>query len=606
MAAKNPTDDSKSDNHDSGRNALFVVGEIVLHAQHNSKSAQLSTMEALDNQPDLGLTNLPSKRDSKKQPDPTVQKPPTPDELKLWVDELWKQDGGLSEFPYSVVSSSSFDGSSLVHVYLNNQRQTEKDEETDLAVKDRELRAALNLLNKPKKSIPINGREIIFGSAVPNWCLAGCGHSITDPGPGAFPKPVDNCDVISHPRRHEFPTTKVDDFITSRIRKNASLRVSQNNQPAPEDVNVVIFDTLPPDLDLEAAAKKFPENDLLRRLKNRWKSKQFIFKSAKDLGIELPPDLTQAADGDYHGYTHQGMYNMSDHGLFIAGVISDYVPADHMNIYLVETQNNYGVGTITTLARGIEELIKGNVIPPERMKYPLIVNCSLCVSFRMLQELRDAGLDVSMLEGDLDTLNLDNKHPEEVDNVREFRSLLDPLKELENKFSEGGVRIIAAAGNDSIEGDTPLPARYPAAFSFVLGVGSIEKGGGRNFYSNKADAPPGVGLMVFGGKAKPGGAGGHNDTDEKGEGMLGLYIGDFPVLMPDGTLGKKPSTNGWAWWAGTSFATAVMSGMFARAATKGINIKRDAPNDFRKHLENNRDGLTPGIDEPFIITPQRM
>src|SRR6185369_9503819 len=101
-----------------------------------------------------------------------------------------------------------------------------------------------------------------------------------------------------------------------------------------------------------------------------------------------------------------------------------------------------------------------------------------------------------------------------------------------------GVRIIAAAGNDGqppVSGSAQTPvARWPAAFSCVLGVGAMESNGKRAWYSNQADKPSSDGMMVFGGKMN------HwqnnkeikNLSDDQGEGMLGIYLGDFPDGNP--------------------------------------------------------------------------
>jgi subtilisin family serine protease len=61
---------------------------------------------------------------------------------------------------------------------------------------------------------------------------------------------------------------------------------------------------------------------------------------------------------------------------------------------------------------------------------------------------------------------------------------------------------------------------------------------------------------------------------EPGErnGILGIYLGEYPpepsLSDPEGVgqgwdhVGQR-SINGWAWWAGTSFATPVLTGVIA-------------------------------------------
>ncbi|MBA3872256.1 MAG: S8/S53 family peptidase [Anaerolineae bacterium] len=585
----NPAD--KSRDVDIPRNAYFVVGEIILHAQY------------------------------KNNPDP--KQLPNPDELTKWVENLLNQDDNLTNLAYKVLSSSSFTiknnefAASIVHISIESLRQADEDSHEVLKDKDVKLINIVRQINLLRNPVIINNTRITLQGAIPNWCLAASGHSATDPGPGAYPQPVP---TPPHKHRHEFPTNKVDAVIATKITGgnpeglvSAVAPDSGHSSPYEKRVNVVIFDTAPPREVLDAAYlrnNKLPDsdpakNDLLHRIEQREKHGQFTIKYADQLPtpIILPPNLKQDPEdhNELHGYSHRSLYDMSDHGLFIAGIICDHVPADNMNLYLVETQNNYGVGTIASLAHGIEALINGDIIK-DGMDAPLIVNCSLCISFKTPQELRDVNLDVST-EIDFKKLTpAQIAKPE----IAELRSLYDLMSILDT-FASGGVRMIAAAGNDSTSTDpkyTPEHARYPAAFDIVLGVGAIDNAGNRMFYSNLADVPPKIGLMVFGGQAQKGVD--KNITDTTGDGMLGLYVGSFPDSnTPKGIMPPvTPSTNGWAWWAGTSFSTAVMTGMFARAASKGRDIRRGAANDFRDQLEKNRDRST-NQGEPCIKTPQR-
>jgi hypothetical protein len=102
----------------------------------------------------------------------------------------------------------------------------------------------------------------------------------------------------------------------------------------------------------------------------------------------------------------------------------------------------------------------------------------------------------------------------------------------------------------------------------VIGVGALPKSGPANrhvepaSYSNLSDDTPVIGYATLGGEA---GA---------GQGILGIFISGFPEfcgplpidLLKDvqpGRIQYRPNTNGWARWAGTSFATPVISGLLA-------------------------------------------
>ena len=149
-----------------------------------------------------------------------------------------------------------------------------------------------------------------------------------------------------------------------------------------------------------------------------------------------------------------------------------------------------------------------------------------------------------------------------------------------------GRQVVAAAGNDSWKKKDgqrhAQSARYPAAFTKVLGVGALPQGDPtRNrheasSFSNLGDDPVINGIMTLGGE--PGAR----------KGVLGLYLGEFPESR--GEAGQTPddedengiqpeanrtnnklgwaqvpsnNKNGWAWWAGTSFATPILTAVIA-------------------------------------------
>jgi len=142
--------------------------------------------------------------------------------------------------------------------------------------------------------------------------------------------------------------------------------------------------------------------------------------------------------------------------------------------------------------------------------------------------------------------------------------------------------IVAAAGNDAIEGKdsetkTKRPgARFPAAFSKVVGVSALDKALALARYSNTSDDPQVDGLAVFGGQAelrdKPEAIVPPGDPDKQvyyampDEAVLGIYTDQFPGLVSEVPI---ESTNGWGWWAGTSFAVPVIAGLMAKAMKQG-------------------------------------
>ena len=151
-----------------------------------------------------------------------------------------------------------------------------------------------------------------------------------------------------------------------------------------------------------------------------------------------------------------------------------------------------------------------------------------------------------------------------------------PLLSICNSVSLLGSEMIAAAGNKGRSGQARPQAEFPAAFPNVLGVGALRKY--QNLpnpntrleaasYSNFSDRPQGSGIATLGGE--PG----------VGNGILGIYVGEFPASS---SRGPTPSSNGWAYWCGTSFAAAIMSGMTANKLSNmpSGSTPRDAINEL--------------------------
>jgi len=127
------------------------------------------------------------------------------------------------------------------------------------------------------------------------------------------------------------------------------------------------------------------------------------------------------------------------------------------------------------------------------------------------------------------------------------------LRELGRYLSLNNCLVIAAAGNDSLvqvdTSQTRLEPRLPARFETVLGVAATTgdpRAPAR--YSNVGDERElGDHVATFGGNA--------SDAFEPEDGVIGIYSGEFP--------NQRANETGWAYWSGTSFATAIISGIAA-------------------------------------------
>lgn len=387
--------------------------------------------------------------------------------------------------------------------------------------------------NKLQKDISNSGARII--GACPNWLTSVASQGAGTGGPGGRPSPYKGS-------RSGAPA----DFrslITSLQQHNL-----YSGESFEEDiVDVAILDTAPSTHALVAAPKEYREHHLISSLLGT-PGKFYLHPMIYDEVVRL--GNTSLNDHDY---------NMTDHGLFVAGIIHSIAPK--ARIHLIEVLNQYGVGDLTSFVRGLE-IVLNKIYDPKRK---LVINCSWMLDFPR-DDRHCRGMDQNNPDAEFENL------------VRQFseqdQATAAMLETLFNDFSIQGWQAIAAAGNDGQEGDiVRVPPRYPAALEKVIGVGALprtlRKVNGRyqaSTYSNISDEPETKGIMTLGGE------------EGDGNGVLGIYIGEFPkYLNPSlwrrflnwliGVLGGEaehpPNRSQWAWWAGTSFATPILSGTVA-------------------------------------------
>lgn len=338
-----------------------------------------------------------------------------------------------------------------------------------------------------------------------------------------------------------------------------------------DGVDVVILDTAPSGHDLVLAHKELV---LLRQGNQKHPLlKDLLGPSGR---LKLYPATYEELLRMGNTSLNKHGYKMEDHGLFIAAIIHSIVP--DATIHLIEVLNPFGVGDLETIALGFEKAFAIF----RRNRKPLVVNCSLVLDLPHKQKGRiyrptnkesinklDRDVEAELrknVEREIADLTAQNvAHPE--DEVRWVIS----LGAICERLAKAGRQVVAAAGNDSEERSgqrDAQDARYPAAFSKVMGVGSLPKDSGpdnngkykASTFSNLADKPAKNGVMALGGE--PG----------EMQGVLGVYLGEFPPsedaagqpINGQGWPQSGPkSTNGWAWWAGTSFATPVLTGVIA-------------------------------------------
>jgi hypothetical protein len=365
----------------------------------------------------------------------------------------------------------------------------------------------------------LSERHISF-TATPNWLLnsAPPEHNGSG-GPGSRPvRPAPGSLSSSLSGGIDFWDFRLPDIFTSTI---TSLPRDQWGQ----DVDVFILDTVPDETDMKRAF-------------TRWQDTNPLIKSL--LGPHSPLDIT------YAGKTHllQAVnaflpdhdYVMSDHGLFVAGIIHTIAP--QARLHLIEVLNPFGVGSLESIINGFHLVATQAAGKPR-----VVVNCSLFLD--VVQE------DKEWIKRLSERDHFWAEYP-----FDQISKTVAPLKEVCDFLERQRADVIAAAGNDGKDNFHPLP-RFPAAFPSVFGVGALlSDNQNAATYSNISDAPDYVGITTIGGETDPTGK-----FADQSHGIIGVYTGVFP----DGA----PNDSGWARWAGTSFATPIISGVIAALISNG-------------------------------------
>jgi hypothetical protein len=390
------------------------------------------------------------------------------------------------------------------------------------------IKVLLQIYNRLREQSVDLAEGVSLKSVSPNWLLGSASHGAHPPSPGSWPVP---------------PAATVRNSNFSRVAKDSNQsRELPFSEGAGANVHVAILDTAPSALDLEEAYERWQNtNNLIKRLLNPTGKLRVIREIYAD--IEL---LDYALEG------HR--YWIADHGLFIAGEIESIAP-EAMK-HLIKVFTSYGSASTKTIAQGILRILTD----PE-IGRPLIVNCSF-------------GLAAPVPGHDDPSFPVALRDPATLEHMQtSLRALFDQLT------SQNEVIVVASAGDDTdLENGPRVPARLPAAYENVIGVGAVPNdlplGNGpyqAASYSNLADNPPDTGFVTVGGE--PG----------RGRGVLGIFTSELPDFHPrqgenwpgPGHLPPSPppitrdrirykrNQKGLAEWAGASFAAPIITGILA-------------------------------------------
>ena len=270
-------------------------------------------------------------------------------------------------------------------------------------------------------------------------------------------------------------------------------------------------------------------------------------RQMRDDGLALAP----SPDG------REQNYDMSDHGLFVAGLIHDLAP--HADLRLRPVLNPRGVGNLHLLLRVLADEVAG-----KDPRAPLAINMSLGFGPK-LEHLAWMWYGVSRPNDpdfwpDAPTAGAADAHDRpwlagQRDEVsRTLYQLHSGVDHLMRYLLANNCLGIAAAGNDSRRraetGEPRFGPRLPARYESVLGVAATRgEPDQAASYSNAGDELEyGDHIATFGGEV--------DASNQPHPGAIGVYTA---ATYPGG----QDNTTGWAAWSGTSFATAIAAGVVA-------------------------------------------
>jgi len=381
---------------------------------------------------------------------------------------------------------------------------------------------ALSYIQAHLEELAQTGLNVV--SAMPNWLVTTATHYHSDGGPAVPPRPAPQLDLAAADRQ---PVGWHISF------SDTGLPLDSNDA---EDVLVAVLDTAQHQDRLMNAAMRpeFRRNRLLQRLAEDLRNETGYL----EIEYDRYPIISDVSTG-HDFYNQATYYKMADHGVFVTGLIRDVAPGAH--IRLIRILNDYGGGDLYNIFAALTDLEMELGSGAIRR---LVINLSLNI-MPDIRRLPYVWFDHRQLPS-----------TQLAGAVRVLAHIEEGLRLLFESLYAHDVLIVAAAGNDSFlskkQGQKPRPPRIPARYDTTVSVASVNSRFAPSTFSNAACMPPvNAGVATFGGDSD-----GNLDANGLPEAVRGVYIAPtFP--------GGEENISGWADCSGSSFATAMISGLGA-------------------------------------------
>lgn len=510
--------------------AYFAPGLVTLHLQPRNQNAPAPALDPADLTGFFGKVGI------------GLYQSDVPESFRRWQSPLRLQRDGA--FALHTIALSSWVPAPIHEITPGSLRDAVD-----------HVRRVVDQINNhiAQADLIVGGHEILAAS--PDWlsrCMCGGGDS-----PAGRPiNPPPSIVAAGAPRFRPADVRKeVQLGLDAIARAPGGAPISVRGRQG-QGVKVAIFDAFPTSDSGDWVA---PIQDCLSRAKaegNPTARLQDLIDAAP--GIRFL-DLVRGTPLEHMLSEHRNCrseweppYRHADHGLFIADIIRDIAPAAELSLYRV--LNDDGVGDMFLLAQAIEDAIQNSGGSPLVLNFSLAVGPELSMLKEFLSDPTAPYLDKAGWA--VRTGSVLKAGP---DPAREQEALDDKAlwaaKTLFSVATLGKVFAVAAAGNDSCR-ENPIPRvaspNFPAAIEGVLGASAGGPDNGFADYSNNDDieALPDDGVIAFGGRIQDNGG-----LTFSVDGFINMYVSDD---LPNGT-----NDSGYAVWSGTSFSTAIATGLAA-------------------------------------------